>query len=456
MFSVSIVFAEQESDPKTGEFKAVGPREPVRMDWREKAVEVHFDLVPTSLRFVLSSFPCMVTENGIVYSNFWAETYDPRDWRAEGGLASFEPLMDRKCRYARMWVERESDARIVVRVRGALCNIEETIARADLASGSPYGEGEWVDEWFYIYPDGTHIRHVKIYTGLASRSKPFGFDREPPMVVHEFMESAIIGQPGHKPTDDIEIEAYTLIKMMGEHCENIIPGGESGKISYKPYPKGFGEFRDANIMVVNTKSRFKPFTIALPYGSRIQPYMPEDDLPYVFQTWGYSPERGYATSLGHILNFWHYRRTDNTLEQVYLQGMTDAKDPAKELVPLAWSWIAAPRLKMEDLTYDYDTFTYDQAQKAYVLKSDGKEEEIEFELDVDDEFAGIGQTLRNPAIVIKDWGTSGVELKVDGKDLEVGKNFRIGYEQTYTGSDLVLWLKAESNETMAFTVSRKE
>jgi hypothetical protein len=354
-----------------------------------------------------------------------------------------------------MWVERESAARIVVRVRGALCNRAEGIARPDFPSESPYGEGEWVDEWFYIYPDGTHIRHVKIYTYFAPVSKPFGFDREPPMVVHEFMESAVLGQPGHKPTDDIDIEAYTLIKMMGEHCEFVIPGGESGKISYKPYPKGFGEFRDANIMVVNTKSRFKPFTIALPYGCRIQPYNPEDELPHVFQTWGYSPDRGYSTALGHILNFWHYRRTDNTLEQVYLQGMTDAEDQAKELVPLAWSWIAAPRLRMEGFTYDYNTFTYDQAQKAYVLKSDGKEEEIEFELDVDDEFAGIGQVLRNPAIVIKDWGTSGVEVEVDGKSVKVGKDFRIGYEETHTGSDLVLWLKAESDKTMTFTISRK-
>jgi hypothetical protein len=456
MFSVSLVLGAEESELKAGEFKAVGPREPVKMGRGEIAVTVTFDMLPTSLQFRLPAFPSMVTENGIVYSNFWAETYDPRDWRAEGGLASFEPLMDRQNRYARMWVERESDARILVRVRGALCNRAEGIARPDFPSGSPYGPGEWVDEWFYIYPDGTHIRHVKIYTAFAPVSKPFGFDREPPMVVHEFMESAILGQPGHKPTDDIDIEAYTLIKMMGEHCENVIPGGKSGKISYKPYPKGFGEFRDANIMVVNTKSRFKPFTIALPYGSRIQPYMPEGDLPHVFQTWGYSPERGYSTALGHILNFWHYRRTDNTLEQVYLQGMTDAEDQAKELVPLAWSWIAGPRLRMEGLKYDYDTFTYDQAQKAYVLKSDGKEEEIEFELEVDDEFAGIGQVLRNPAIVIKDWGKSGVELKVDGKSIKVGKDFRIGHEETHTGTDLVLWLKAESEETMRFTINRKD
>ena len=444
-----------KSDEKTsaGQFKAVGPSKPVKMGFRDKAVEVFFDLVPTSMRFILSAFPCMVTENGIVYSNLWAETYDPRNWRAEGGLASFEPLMDRNCRYARMWVERQSDARIVVRVRGALCNRIEDIAHTDMPSGSPYGKGDWVDEWFYIYPDGTNVRHVKVYTGLAPRSRPFGFDREPPAVVHEFMESVILGQPGHKPTDDIDIEALTLIKMVGDHSEVVIPGGESGKISYKPYPVGFGEFRDANIMVVNTKSRFKPFTIAMPYGSRIQPYMPEDDLPHVFQTWGYSPERGYSTALGHIINYWHYRRTDNTIEQVYLQGMTDAKDPAKELVPLAWSWIAGPKLRMEGLKPDYSTFTYDQAQKAYVLESKGKDKEIEFELEVDEDFFDIGQSIINPAIVVKDWGTSGVKLKVDGKTVKQGKDFRVGYEETHTGSDLVLWLKMKSDKTLRFSLS---
>jgi hypothetical protein len=181
--------------------------------------------------------------------------------------------------------------------------------------------------------------------------------------------------------------------------------------------------------------------------------MPEDDLPHVFQTWGYSPTRGYSTALGHILNFWHYRRTDNTIEQVYLQGMTDAKDPAKELVPLAWSWIAGPKLRMEGLKYDYDTFTYDQAQKAYVLEYEAKKEEIEFELEVDEEFYDIGQLLINPAIVIKDWGTSGVKLKVDGKTVKQGKGFRVGYEETPTGSDLICWLKMKSDKTVRFSLS---
>jgi hypothetical protein len=434
------------------EFRAIGPTEPVKLPPRQKgAVKVTFDLVPTSMSFDLPAFPCMVTENNIKYSNFWAETYDPRHWHYGGGLASFEPLMDRRNRYARMWIEHQSDARIVVRVRGALCNREEGIARPDIPSGSPYGKGEWVDEWFYIYPDGVHVRHVKIYTGMAYRSRPFGFDREPPATVHEFMESAVIGERGTVPTDLIEIEALTLIKMVGGHCETLIPGGETGKISYKPYPvEGFGEFRDANIMVVNTKSKFKPFTIGLPYGVRIQPYMPEDDLPHVFQTWG------NTSALGHMLNFWHYRRTDNTLEQIYLQGMTDAEDQAKELVPLATSWIIPPRLQMEVLKPSYTVDTYDPAQRAYVLQCDVEgPSEIEFELEMEEDFSDVPQAIVNPAILIKDWGDSGVELKVDGEPVERGKDFRVGYEETHTGKDLVIWLKMKTSETVEFSISPK-
>ncbi|MHC4643214.1 MAG: hypothetical protein ACYS32_16340, partial [Planctomycetota bacterium] len=55
----------------------------------------------------------------------------------------------------------------------------------------------------------------------------------------------------------------------------------------------------------------------------------------------YSPQRGYTAALGHMLNYWHYRRTDNTLEQVYLHGMTNAADPVKELAALSWSWIGS-------------------------------------------------------------------------------------------------------------------
>jgi len=436
------------------EFKAIGPTEPVKLDRREMrgAIKVTYDLLPTSMSFDLPWNYCMVMENGIKVSYFAAETYDPRDFDGTGGAASFEPGMDRQGRYVRGWIEHQSDARIVVRIRYALSNNLYDIAHPDIPSGSPYGKGDWGDEWFYIYPDGVHVRHMKLYTGLAPVSRPFGFDRVPPKVVHEFMESVVRGQPGHKPTDDIEIDALTLIRLFGGHSEDSIDEGISTKISWKPYPEDFGEFRDANIMFINLKSEYKPFTIGMPYGVRVQPYAPEGDLPHVFQTWGYSPERGYTAALGHMLNYWHYRRTDNTLEQVYLHGVTNTDDPVKELVPLAWSWIAEPSLQMEGVEPDYNQFLYDPAQRAYIVPRKGRgPTELEFTLEKDDDLAPL--CIINPAFIVKDWDEPGVELKMDGKTIEQGKTFRVGLEQTPTGKDLIIWLRMKTNEPTRFSIA---
>jgi len=181
--------------------------------------------------------------------------------------------------------------------------------------------------------------------------------------------------------------------------------------------------------------------------------MPEDDLPHIFQTWGNPPERGYSTAFGHILNFWHYRRTEKTLEQIYLSGMTDAKDPAKELVPLAWSWIAPPKLRMEGLKPNYDVMTYNAAQKAYVLScKEGKPSKLEFELEVDEDFYGIGQSIINPAIVVEGWGKAPVSIEIDGKPIKQGADFRVGYEDTDDGADLVLWLKLKTTKSIRLTL----
>ncbi len=449
LFLIFILFTDNLYAQK---FEAIGPKYPVKQKPSEiGAVRVNFDLLPTTMSFDLPWTYCMVTENNIKLSNLAAETYDPRDFDGTGGLASFEPGMDVEGRYVRAWIEHQSDARIVVRVRYALANNLYDIAHPDIPSGSPYGKGDWTDEWHYIYPDGTNIRHMKIYTGLAPVSRPFGFDREPPSTVHEFMESVVIGEPGHIPTDDIETDALTLFKMFGGHSEDLIDEGISTTISFDPYPDDYGEFRDANIVLFNLKSTYKPYIIGMPYGVRMQPYMPEDDLPFVFQTWGNPPEDGYASAFGHIINYWHYRRTDNVLEQIYLSGMTNNPDPQEELLALAWSWITDPPLRMDGLEDEYGVYTYDPAQKAYIVprKSRGPVM-LEWMLDKPDDGP---MHIINPTFIVKDWDREGFELKINGKLVEPGSDFRVGYEDTSTGSDLVLWIKMHVQEAVEFELS---
>ena len=147
------------------EFAATGPVKETTLPPAQflGAVKVTFDLLPTTMSFDLPWHFCLVSENGLKVAHFAAETYDPREWDGTGADASFEAGMDKEGRYARVWIEHQSAARIVVRVRYALTNSKYKIAHDDLPTGSPYhdGKGDWVAEWFTIYPDGTHVREIQ-------------------------------------------------------------------------------------------------------------------------------------------------------------------------------------------------------------------------------------------------------------------------------------------------------
>jgi hypothetical protein len=134
--------------------------------------------------------------------------------------------------------------------------------------------------------------------------------------------------------------------------------------------------------------------------------------------------------------------------------MTNAKDPVTELVPLAWSWIAAPKLRMEGLEPDYMKYTYDPAQRAYVVPRQGRgPASLKFELQTEDEDSDAPGWIINPAFIVNDWDVPGVILKVNGKIIEQGDDFRVGYEQTPTGKDLVIWLKMKANENTTFSIA---
>ncbi len=167
-------------------------------------VEVHFDSIYKDLqmRFCPPGKPVLVTENNIEFSNGYGETYDP-----ETGIGgSFEVWGDFQNRYTSMWIESANEARIKVKWRSALVAPREgkppVLAHKDIYSRAPFGDGygDWVEETFFIYPDASRTRYAKIYTGLAQTSRPFGYDRTPPKVVHEFAEAIVWNYNGVKTT----------------------------------------------------------------------------------------------------------------------------------------------------------------------------------------------------------------------------------------------------------------
>ncbi len=436
----------------SSEFKAEGNTNPDHQAPKNKRGEVvvTFDLLPTRMSFDLPSFPCLVTENNISYYNGWTETYDEA-----AGEGSCEPLMDRENVYSRMWIESQNDARIVVRWRAALVSSNGIIAHKDAPTVSPYGPGDWVDEWYIIYPDGIHVRKSRIYTYFAPQSKPFGWDREPPNYIFEFQEMLFLGERGHLPEDDIQTKALTLIKMNGEHTT----------ISYDPYPihfepeeeelyAAFGEFWNANIFVVNTKSEYHPFTIGRDKGVSVSPYAPERRTRRgTFQSWPQNPNRreGYhGAALGHIILRTFYQKTDTTLTQIYLSGFTNSTKPHTVLVPLGRSWLHAPKIKVVNENMQVKIFGYDPAQRAYLIDYAGVKQPTAVQFEI---AASESSPIVNPAFLINNWGKKDAVLELNGSVIDRSADFRFGYYDSLDIDDeqewkdvLIIWVQVKSSK----------
>jgi hypothetical protein len=429
-------------------FQAEGLTEPIVPKEGEAAVKITFPHTDYYMLFDPPQVAGYFTPEGIGFSNEWAETQSPEEDGGDYGEVGFDSN-------AVMWIERQNPARKVIRYRGRLVDGEGTVAHTEVESGSPYGNGDWSDEWFYIYTDGVSVRVVKIYTGKAKDAVAFwgkpGYAAFWGVrgTIFETQETFIHGWvPGLQPPDIIETEALTLITM----------DGRSKRISYKPYPHDISLFGTANIQMVNLKSKYHPFTIVTENNVEIKPYyMPMDDHrnidKTVFITW---PRRGhfegrYTSALSHVIKWDWHEKTENTLVQVYLLGMTDRpteQQRVDKLVKLARSWQYAPKLVLDSPGYVSEG--YDLSQRAYLLtcESPGEPSSLEFELQASEE-----SPVVNPCFMVKGWGDAGVELKVDERQIGRGKDFRFGYERERAGgADLVVWIDLDSTKAVSISL----
>jgi hypothetical protein len=128
-----------------------------------------------------------------------------------------------------------------------------------------------------------------------------------------------------------------------------------------------------------------------------------------------------------------------------MEGMTNKS--ALELIPLARSWLMAPELELK--SGDVICEGYDKPERAYVMNCKSKNEpsKIEFELKGSKE-----SPVVNAAFVINGWGEDGASLTLNGKKVEQGKNFRAGHRRRIDTSDLIIWVKIESDESTKFVI----
>ena len=412
-----------------GKFIAVGNKDEThRPAPRAKGeVVVTFDTMPTKVSFNMPDHVLLLTENGIPYTNGATETYLPNEGYAEG--ASYEPWNDEKNVYSRFWIESQNAARIIVRHRCALAKNKGgkfVIVHSDKKKVAPYGPGNWVDEWFIFNPDGTHTRHVKVWNAASRQS---GCHPDGHKIIYKYeLEGMYLWWGGvkGKASDHLEDGPITLIKMDGSHKTP----------SFKPYPlrmgddrnmgNAYGTFRNANIHVINTKSKYRPWRMGRPSERlSITPYMPVHKLVQLVPCFpANSLQKGmyYCAGLGQMSwgDFWH--QTDSTMHEIWLNGFTENKEPAKELAALGRFWQNAPKMKLTKK--GGRVYRYSVGDLAYLLAASSKTEEKKIHAKI---YASKNSPLINPAFLIKNWDKKKFYMEVNGKPVEQGKGFRIGF-----------------------------
>ena len=375
--------------------------------------------------------PNMVTENGIWMSD--------QSFESGTKIGTAEHMNDKHNMHASISILETTNARVVLHWRYALVDVTGGFAGIDPETGW----SDWVDELFYIYPDGLAVRRGTIH----------GKHKE-----YSFTEPTLLLEPGKKPEDYVSLQAATVVNSKGEN-KTYSWAPDSPPFPFPDQPT------DANIALVNLHSKYKPFYI-YKEGTELGPYgwPPELRLQYShFPVWDHWPVNQIPSDGRFELFPDHYASAaimspnpnavwiegpGPTKTTYFLFGLTDGS--LEHLAQLDRSWLHPPNLKMED---DKIAATYDPGQRAYLLSGApvaGKGTQLKFSID-----ASESSPIVNPAFVIKGWGQLPPEVRVDGA-LPGEGDVEAGFIETLSGTDLVLWLRKTATSPVQVSLTVKK
>ena len=377
-------------------------------------VVVQFDELPTKVMFWRGTrySACLVSENGKWMAdqsretgNNWFLGAGPREDMPTGCI---EHMSDTQCRSSRVAIIESNDARCVVNWRYLQMDVK--FRQKDVPNET--GFGEWGNELYYIYPDGVGVR--KVLPGYGG-----------------WQETILLNEPGTRPEDNVELEACTLVNMNGESK------------SYT-WEHGYPEFdlAGAVIQMTNFKSKFKPYMIFRQGGGfyvfNLEARPAYSHFPWwnhwpVAQTYSDGRSANAPDRTAHSSLSW-----GDPAGEAAIYGMTDK--PAESLVDLARSWNRPPKMKVSGSAYQNDG--YDYTQKAYLLKAKRQGATLDAEFAASKE-----KPLVNLALVVYNWGTDDAALKINGRKVPRGKDFRFSIEYEVEGNTkLIVWLKIKAKE----------
>jgi hypothetical protein len=400
-------------------------------------VLVQFDDTPVRVVFWRGTRygPAWVMENGLWMGDQSIENFNNQD-------GCIEHMLDPRCRFSHVRIVENNPARVVVHWRYCPTSANGNHSQVQSLSGWE----DWVDEYYTFYPDAIGIRKVFQYSQGRS-----------------LWPEEVIGlcHPGQRPEDVVEMDAMTLVNLGGkshtyswsETTPRVREGDDYFHFGSAPNERPV-------IMVVNMKSRIRPFQI-FEKTNRFSIFAHEHRRGIShFPWWNHWPvaqipsDGRYCQAADRASHFslaWGGPPPHDSGEGWYWWAWMygASRENPTQLVPLAKSWLDAPTLSVEEGCASSDG--YDLTQRCYQLTiPEQGADSVRIRLSGNPD-----SPVQNPAFVFRNWGTEEPVLSINGRTIDSGPDARFGFVRRVNQYDMVVWLRISSDAPVTLELKKQ-
>lgn len=376
----------------------------------------------------ISYAPCFVTETGNWMCNEFIERKKVTGWGCT------ESMSDKHADFSSVRILENTPARTVVLWRNLPIGVNQKI---------PYQseETQWGDcseETYIFYPDGVGVRKMEVW---SSHLEDW----------YEWCQSLQVLHPSQRPEDVLDASRIMSVAAMDGSSAEYGWDFEGKRRQDEPSLKG------ANIQVTYLKSKWNPFLILEDvdglnekghngpeidrYAGRWSDY---SDFPWrnhwpVTQDYVIGRYACVADAPSHTYTATQYNAPHsvegNKMTKLMMCGCTE--EDAAGLLPLAKSWLRAPKM-----TFNGEEVPYDVTQRAYILSSPASGN---LSLKVE---ASSGRPVNGLCIIIKGVSETGTVV-VDGKPCPDAKS---GVVNAWDGPSSVVWIPVKSDKPLTINL----
>jgi hypothetical protein len=368
--------------------------------------------------------PFWVSSKNLGLTYEWLEA---SSWGRKGTYFDcIEPLQDKECRYSRAEILYNTPARVVIRWRYALIDLDYKIC-----------DDEWAEEYYYLYPDGFGTRKLSGYIV--------------PDTWHENNEFIILIPAGISPFKILPEKIIKILSLNGEKKEVSYPQPSVSWEKDTPAIFRINWHRDEEWTPILATKRFSHF-ICIYDGWR------ENGVYISPAYWGihWPVTRGYPTTrtsppdwqerAGHIslMAVEHFpekreKISEEKEEVVWVYFIGNFKGDDKELVKIAKSWLSPAKIEVsEGGTYK----GYDYFERGYIIL---KDENNYLKIKAKEE-------LLNPVFIIEDSCLNNLKIYLNGELLK--ENYFVGIEKSFHKNKTVVFIEKSIPENTEILIEK--